>query len=131
MSRLKVADNTGAKKLMCIKVLGGTRRRYARIGDIITVSVKQAQPYSMVKKGEVFRTAHEVVGKLVNYATKKGKSLTELNIKEYQKFSPLFGEDVYMITVDTSLAARDVSGGTSPKRVKQALARARRMMGRG
>lgn len=50
---LKVADNTGAKKLQCIRVLGGYKKRYARVGDIITVSVKEAIPYSMVKKGEV------------------------------------------------------------------------------
>ncbi|MFA6254926.1 MAG: 50S ribosomal protein L14 [Patescibacteria group bacterium] len=50
---LKVADNTGAKKLQCIKVLGGNKKRYARIGDIITVSVKEAVPHSAVKKGEV------------------------------------------------------------------------------
>lgn len=50
---LKVADNTGAKKTMCIKVLGGNKKRYARIGDIITISVKEAVPHSMVKKGQV------------------------------------------------------------------------------
>ena len=50
---LKVADNSGAKRLQCIKVLGGSRSRYARVGDIITVSVKEAQPHSAVKKGEV------------------------------------------------------------------------------
>ncbi|MBU0707820.1 50S ribosomal protein L14 [Patescibacteria group bacterium] len=52
-SRLKVADNSGAKRLKCIKVLGGNRKRYARIGDIITVSVKEAVPHSEVKKGQV------------------------------------------------------------------------------
>lgn len=52
-SMLKVADNTGAKKLQCIKVLGGYQKRYARLGDIITVSVKEAAPHGMVKKGEV------------------------------------------------------------------------------
>jgi len=50
---LKVADNTGAKKLQCIKVLGGYQKRYGRIGDIITVSVKEAVPHSAVRKGEV------------------------------------------------------------------------------
>ncbi len=54
-TRLRVADNTGAKELMCIKVLGGSRRRYARIGDIVVASVKQAAPAGMVKKGEVVR----------------------------------------------------------------------------
>lgn len=52
---LKAADNTGAKELMCIKVLGGSKRRYANIGDIIICSVKTAQPGSMVKKGEVVK----------------------------------------------------------------------------
>jgi large subunit ribosomal protein L14 len=52
-SMLKVADNSGAKKLMCIKVLGGYKKRYARIGDIVTCSVKEAVPRGMVKKGEV------------------------------------------------------------------------------
>ncbi len=50
---LKVADNTGAKKIQCIKVLRGYKRRYGGVGDIITVSVKEAVPHSMVKKGEV------------------------------------------------------------------------------
>ena len=52
---LKVADNTGAKELMCIRVLGGTRRKYANIGDIIVASVKKAAPGGVVKKGDVVR----------------------------------------------------------------------------
>ena len=52
---LKVADNTGAKELMCIRVLGGTRRRYANIGDVIVASVKKAAPNGVVKKGDVVR----------------------------------------------------------------------------
>lgn len=54
-TRLKVADNTGAKELMCIKVIGGSRRRYANIGDIIVCSVKNAAPGGMVKKGDVVK----------------------------------------------------------------------------
>ena len=54
-SRLKVADNTGAKELMCIKVIGGSKRRYANIGDIIVCSVKAAAPGGMVKKGDVVK----------------------------------------------------------------------------
>jgi large subunit ribosomal protein L14 len=54
-SVLDVADNSGAKKVYCIKVLGGTRRRYASIGDVIIVSVREAIPGSKVKKGEVAR----------------------------------------------------------------------------
>ena len=52
-STLDVADNSGAKKIMCIRVLGGTRRKYASIGDIIVVSIKEAIPNAKVKKGEV------------------------------------------------------------------------------
>ena len=54
-SNLQVADNSGARLISCIKVLGGSKRRYARIGDIIIVSVKDAIPRSKVKKGEVFK----------------------------------------------------------------------------
>ncbi len=54
-TRLNVADNSGAKKVSCIKVLGGSNRRYARLGDIIVVSVKEALPDSKVKKGDVCR----------------------------------------------------------------------------
>jgi large subunit ribosomal protein L14 len=62
---LDVADNSGARKVLCIKVLGGSGRRYASIGDVIVVSVKEATPNSKVKKGEVMkavvvRTAKEV-----------------------------------------------------------------------
>ncbi len=64
-TRLKVADNTGAKGVLCFKVLGGSKRKYASIGDIIVVSVKQAIPGGMVKKGEksravIVRTRKEV-----------------------------------------------------------------------
>ncbi|MCF6289735.1 MAG: 50S ribosomal protein L14 [Desulfobacterales bacterium] len=52
---LDVADNSGAKKVLCIRVLGGTRRRYARVGDIIVVTVKEAIPHAKVKKGDVMR----------------------------------------------------------------------------
>jgi len=55
LTKLKVADNSGAKKVMCINVLGGTRRRYAGVGDIIVASVKEATPGAAVKKGDVVR----------------------------------------------------------------------------
>lgn len=54
-TRLKVADNTGAREIMCFNVPGGTRRRYARLGDTIVATVKEAIPAGMVKKGEVVR----------------------------------------------------------------------------
>ena len=54
-TRLKVADNTGAKEILCFKVLGGSRRKYASIGDQIVITIKKAIPGGMVKKGEVHR----------------------------------------------------------------------------
>ncbi len=54
-SRLKVADNTGAKEILCIRVMGGSKRRYAAVGDIIVATVKQAMPKGSVKKGDVVR----------------------------------------------------------------------------
>ncbi len=54
-SYLKVADNTGAKEIMCIRVLGGSRKRYANIGDVIVASVKKAAPGGVVKKGDVVK----------------------------------------------------------------------------
>ena len=64
-SRLRVADNSGAREIQCIKVLGGSQRRFAFVGDIIVVSVKEALPKSKVKKGDVaraviVRTIHKV-----------------------------------------------------------------------
>ncbi len=54
-TRLKVGDNTGAKELLCIRVLGGTKRRYATVGDIIIAAVKEATPGGVVKKGDVVK----------------------------------------------------------------------------
>lgn len=64
-TRLRVADNTGAKEVMCVKVLGGSQRRYASVGDIVVVSIKEAAPTAKVKKGDVakaviVRTIHKV-----------------------------------------------------------------------
>ena len=83
----------------------------------------------LVKKGEPFRTAHDIVGRLVSYAMEKGKSFSDLSLEEYKGFSPLFDDDVYSITVESSVAARDVIGGTAPRQVEQALENARKTMG--
>ena len=69
-SRLKVADNSGARVIMCIQVIGGTGRRYARVGDVIVASVKQAQPAAAVKKGDVVRAV--VVRTLKSYGRPDG-----------------------------------------------------------
>jgi large subunit ribosomal protein L14 len=70
-TRLKVADNSGAKDILCIKVLGGSRRRYARVGDIITASVKVADPHGNTKKKAVVKA---VVVRTVNQIRRKDGS---------------------------------------------------------
>lgn len=70
-SRLKVADNTGAKELLCIRVLGGTGRRYANIGDVIIATIKEATPGGVVKKGEIVKA---VVVRTVKGARRKDGS---------------------------------------------------------
>ena len=85
----------------------------------------------LVRKGEAFRTAHDIVARLVSYAMEKGKSFSQLSLAEYKEFSPSFGEDVYSITVESAIAARDVTGGTAPKQVERALAAAKKIMGQG
>ena len=82
----------------------------------------------LVAKGMPFREAHGVVGALVQYAIDKGKSFDKLSIAEYKKFSPKFGKDVYKISVQTSVAARNTMGGTAPAQVKKQLARARKLI---
>ena len=71
-SRLKVADNTGARELLCIRVMGGSTRRYANIGDIIVASVKDATPGGVVKKGDVVKA---VVVRTVKGARRKDGSM--------------------------------------------------------
>jgi len=83
----------------------------------------------LVKKGEPFRTAHALVARLVSYAMERGKSFSQLSLTEYKDFSSLFGEDVYSITVESSIAARDIIGGTAPRQVERALATAKKIIG--
>jgi len=82
----------------------------------------------LVKKGMPFRKAHGVIAKLSEYAMSKGKNFRELGRKEYREFSVLFTGDVYNITAESSVAARNVVGGTSPKQVAKALRRAKRLI---
>ena len=83
-TNLDVADNSGAKRVQCIKVLGGTRRKYASIGDVIVVAVKEAIPQAKVKKGEVaraviVRTAREVQRPDGSYIRFDGNSAVLIN----------------------------------------------------
>jgi argininosuccinate lyase len=75
----------------------------------------------LVKKGVPFRKAHEAIGGLVRYALENRKGLADLELEEYTKFSPQFEADVKSITLDSSVAARNVPGGTAPEQVRQAL----------
>ncbi len=82
----------------------------------------------LVRKGLPFRQAHGVVGRLVTYAEGCGKDLPELSLAEYQQFSPLFAADAADICLASSLAVRDVTGGTSPKQVARQLGRAKEIL---
>ena len=77
-TRLKVADNTGAKELLCIRVMGGSTRRYASVGDIIVASVKDATPGGVVKKGDVVKA---VVVRTVNGTRRKDGSYIRFDEK--------------------------------------------------
>ena len=82
----------------------------------------------LVKKGVPFREAHSIVGGLVQHAIENEKSFKELGIDEYRSFSQYFDNDVYSITVDSSVKARNAVGGTAPEQVKRQLARARKIV---
>jgi large subunit ribosomal protein L14 len=93
---LDVADNSGAKKLFCIKVLGGSKRKYARVGDIIVASVKEALPNSKVKKGDVVkavivRTAKETGRSDGSYIRFDGNSGVVINNQKEPIGTRIFG----------------------------------------
>ncbi len=95
-TRLNVADNTGAKKVMCIRVMGGTKRKYASIGDIIVVSVKSAIPGGSVKKGDiskavVVRTKKEVGRKDGTYIRFDENAAVLINEQSEPKGTRIFG----------------------------------------
>jgi large subunit ribosomal protein L14 len=95
-SVLDVADNSGAKKVYCIKVLGGSRRRYASVGDIIVVSIREALPNSKVKKGEVaravvVRTAKEIARPDGSYIRFDGNSAVLINKENEPIGTRIFG----------------------------------------
>ena len=95
-SRLKVADNTGAKEVLCIRVLGGTKRRYASLGDKIVVSVKEATPNGQIKKGAVstavvVRTKKEVRRPDGSYIRFDDNAAVILNDKGEPRGTRIFG----------------------------------------
>jgi len=95
-TRLKVADNTGAKEVLCFKIIGGSKRRYATIGDIIVITVKNAIPGGMVKKGEVsravvVRTRKEIRRKDGTYIRFDDNAAVLLNTAGEPKGTRIFG----------------------------------------
>jgi len=84
----------------------------------------------LVKKGLPFRKAHGVIAKLAGYAIAKEQSFHDLSLNEYRGFSPLFDEDVYAITLESSVASRNTTGATSPEQVELALTRANELIAR-
>jgi len=95
-SRLKVADNSGAKEVMCVHVLGGTKRRYASVGDTIVVSVKSAIPSSAIKKGTVskavvVRTKKEIRRKDGSYIRFEENAAVLLNPQNEPRGTRIFG----------------------------------------
>ena len=82
----------------------------------------------LVRKGIPFRQAHTIVGNLVRYATDIGKALHDVDLIDYRRFCPDFENDVKSITLESSLAARNATGGTAPENVEKALAEARRTL---
>jgi len=108
-----------------LRIKAENTKRAAKRGYILATDLADY----LSKKGEPFRTAHDIVARLVSYAMEKGKSFSELSLSEYKRFSPLFENDVYSVTVESSIAARDVVGGTAPRQVEQALATAKEIIG--
>ena len=112
-----------AEMIKTIKV--NTRRVREDIKDYILAT--DLADY-LVKKGMPFRKAHSVVAKLSEYAINDEKSFRQLSLSEYRDFSPLFDKDVYNITLESSIAARDVVGGTAPNQVETALRKAKKSL---
>jgi argininosuccinate lyase len=109
-----------------LKVKKANMERAASRGYILATDLADY----LVLKGETFRSAHGTIAKLISYAISTGKQPGQLILSEYQRFSPLFDDKVYSITIASSIAARNIKGGTSPHQVAQALARAKEIAGK-
>ena len=98
--------------------------RAARDGYMLATDIADY----LVGKGEPFRAAHGIVSELTKYAASQGKALGEVDMSEYRRFSPRFDEDVYSISAETSIAGRDVKGGTGPRQVEDAMKQAKELL---
>ncbi len=116
-----------AGMVQTLKVYPERTGRAAGQGYILATDVADY----LVKKGLPFRRAHEVVARLVSYSAGKGKELHQLDLGEYRQFSPLFDASVLDISVESSIKARNVVGGTAPGQVEAQLARARGLVKSG
>jgi argininosuccinate lyase len=112
-----------------VKTIKANTQRIAQAMETDYILATDLADY-LVKKGMPFRKAHGVIAKLSEYAMSRGRNFRELGRKEYREFSVLFTGDVYSITSESSVAARNVVGGTSPQQVAKALRRARRLIKR-
>jgi len=121
LSSLEVFSGmTGSLKTKAVNMELAANRDYILATDLADY---------LVRKGEAFRSAHGIIARLVSYALEKGRTLSQLTLSEYQRFSPLFGDDVYSVTVASSITARNIIGGTAPEQVARALARAKGIVG--
>ncbi|MFC2056817.1 argininosuccinate lyase [Chloroflexota bacterium] len=114
-----------SRMIETLRVKAGNTGQAAKQGYILATDLAGY----LVKKGEAFRIAHDKVARLVGYAMEKSKSFDELSLSEYREYSSLFEDDVYSITVESSLAARYNIGGTALERVAEALSRAKKIIG--
>jgi len=107
-----------------LKIRNKRTRKATKEGYILATDVADY----LVNKGIPFRQAHQIVAELVNYAIEQDKGLHQLKLDEYQRFSTTFAEDIYSITMESSIAARNTVGGTAPKQVEAQLARAKKIV---
>jgi len=120
VSSLRVlADMVRSTRFLPDRILAAVKGDYILATDLADY---------LVKKGMPFREAHRIMGTLSEYALSSGKNFAELSMAEYKGFSELFENDVYGITLESSIAARDLPGGTSPQQVAAALEAAKRLM---
>ena len=113
-----------------MKVEGDRTRAAAEAGIYSGILATDMADY-LASRGLSFRQAHKAVKELVGYAADRGLALNKLTLEDYRRFSPLFEDDVFSITVESSIAARNTPGGTAPEQVRRALSAAREMLRAG
>ncbi|MEL7561593.1 argininosuccinate lyase [Dehalogenimonas sp. 4OHTPN] len=126
--------DTADTLLLSLKVAAGMIRTIKVRPDRMLTSVDRSYLLAtdladyLVKKGESFRNAHGIVARLVSHCAKEGKTFPDLALDAYRQFSPLFGEDVFNLGVDTSIDSKDNPGGTARRRVNEAIVAAKELL---